>query len=171
MTMANKQALRVFGAIALALAASGSVAARSGPNRPVPAHPILGPDGQPQTGLQVIPMTIHSRHGSHSFRVQFARTEEQQQKGLMFRRQMAPDEGMLFPMIPPRVASFWMHNTVIPLDIIYITRDRRIESINANATPYSDDPIYSHGVVSAVLELNGGRAAQLGLAPGDKVVW
>lgn len=166
MTMANKQALRVLGAIALALTACGPVAAKGGADRFV-----LGPYGQPQTGLKVIPLTIHSRNGAHAFRVQLTQTEPQQQKGLMFRTHMGKDEGMLFPMIPPRVASFWMHNTVIPLDIIYITRDHRIESINANAVPYSDDPIYSHGIVSAVLELNGGRAAELGLAPGDKVTW
>jgi len=64
-----------------------------------------------------------------------------------------------------------MKNTVIPLDLVFIDGQRRIESVAANAVPYSLEPINSHGVVAAVLELNGGRAAQLGLAPGDRVAW
>ena len=84
---------------------------------------------------------------------------------------MGADEGMIFPMDPPRDAKFWMRNTVIPLDIIFIGTDRRILNIAANAVPYSLQPIPAAGTVSAVLELNGGRAAQLGIVAGDRVEW
>jgi uncharacterized protein len=125
----------------------------------------------PESGLQVIPLTVTGNDRRHAFRVEMARTSAEQARGLMFRRQMGADEGMIFPMEPARPASFWMKNTVIPLDIIYIGVDRRILNIAANTVPYSEAPVVSAGRVSAVLELNGGRAAALGIAPGDKVEW
>ncbi|MBM3595535.1 MAG: DUF192 domain-containing protein, partial [Alphaproteobacteria bacterium] len=94
-----------------------------------------------------------------------------QAKGLMFRTEMGADEAMLFPLAPPRRASFWMKNTAIPLDIIFIGRNRRLLNIAANTVPYSEAPIESEGEAAAVLELNAGRAAQLGIAPGDRVRW
>ena len=129
------------------------------------------PARHPESGLEVVPLSIASANGRHAFRVEVARSEPEQAKGLMFRTAMGADEGMIFPMEPARQASFWMKNTVIPLDLVFIGPDRRIESIAANAVPYSLSPISSKGAVSAVLELNGGRAAQLGLAPGDRVEW
>jgi len=96
---------------------------------------------------------------------------EQQQKGLMFRTKMGPDEGMLFPSDTPALRSFWMKNTVIPLDIVFIGADHMISNIAANAVPYSLDPIPSSGPAIAVLELNGGRAAELGFTPGARVSW
>ena len=78
---------------------------------------------------------------------------------------------MIFPMDPPRSAAFWMKNTVIPLDIVFVGTDGRILNIAANAVPYSEEPLPSDGAVKAVLELNGGRAAQLGIVAGDKVEW
>jgi uncharacterized membrane protein (UPF0127 family) len=89
----------------------------------------------------------------------------------MFRTEMGADEGMIFPMDPPRDAAFWMKNTVIPLDIIFIGTDRRILNVAANTVPYSESPVISAGVTSAVLELNAGRAAELGIGPGDTVTW
>ena len=124
-----------------------------------------------ESGLEVVPLTMVSANGRHAFRVEVARTSAEQAKGLMFRTAMGANEGMIFPMDPARQASFWMKNTVISLDLVFIGPDRRIESIAANAVPYSLSPIPSKGNVSAVLELNGGRAAQLGLAPGDRVEW
>ena len=129
------------------------------------------PARHPESGLEVVPLSIASANGRHAFRVEVARSEPEQAKGLMFRTAMGANEGMIFPMEPARQASFWMKNTVIPLDLVFIGPDRRIESIAANAVPYSLSPISSKGAVSAVLELNGGRAAQLGLAPGDRVEW
>ena len=84
---------------------------------------------------------------------------------------MGPDEGMIFPFDPPRGASFWMRNTVIPLDLIFVAPDGRISNIAANAIPYDETPLYSGGEAKAVLELNGGRAAELGIKPGDRVEW
>ena len=125
----------------------------------------------PESGLEMVPLTIVSAGKRHPFRVEVARSSAEQAKGLMFRTALAPNAGMIFPMEPARQASFWMKNTVISLDLVFIGPDRRIESIAANAVPYSLSPIASKGAVSAVLELNGGRAAQLGLAPGDAVSW
>lgn len=125
-----------------------------------------------ENGLALIPLTITTAEGkSHRFTVEVAATEAQQARGLMFRATLAPDAGMIFPMSPPRYASFWMKNTVIPLDMIFIRADGRIARIAAETTPFSLLPVDSGEPVAAVLELAGGRAAQLGLAEGDKVVW
>jgi uncharacterized membrane protein (UPF0127 family) len=129
------------------------------------------PAVHPVSGLEVVPLTIRSGAKTHAFRVEVARSDEEQERGLMFRTEMGEDEGMIFPEKPPRPAVFWMKNTVIPLDIIFIGPDHRILNIAANAIPYDESPLPSNGPASAVLELNGGRAAQLGIAPGDKVKW
>lgn len=123
----------------------------------------------PESGLAVIPLTVKSHGKAHAFKVEVAESRIEQAKGLMFRRSMGADEGMLFPFEPPREASFWMKNTVIPLDIIFIGADHRILNIEAEAVPYSETPRVSRGKAAAVLELNGGQAAQLGIGPGDKV--
>lgn len=91
--------------------------------------------------------------------------------GLMFRTALAPDRGMIFPMDPPRDASFWMRNTLIPLDMIFVRADGSIANIAANTVPYSEEPMRSDGPVAAVLEIAGGRCAELGIQPGDKVKW
>ena len=95
----------------------------------------------------------------------------QQERGLMYRRHMAPRHGMIFPMNPPRPATFWMKNTYIPLDLIFIGPDHHIISIAANAKPMSQDLIPCESPVAAVLELNGGIAAKAGIKPGDTVAW
>lgn len=125
----------------------------------------------PQSGLEVIPLTIESKGKRHPFRVEVARSDAEWSKGLMFRTAMGADEGMIFVGRPPQQASFWMKNTVIPLDIVFIGPDKRILNIGADAVPYSLEPVPSIGPVIAVLELNGGRAAQLGIGPGDRVEW
>ncbi len=148
-------------ALALAACSPGTGEARS--SQAASVHPV--------SGLKVVPLTV--THGStrHKFRVEVAASAQEQARGLMFRNAMGADEGMIFPMSPPRGASFWMRNTVIPLDIIFIGIDGRISNIAANAIPYDETALSSVGEVKAVLELNGGRAAQLGIAPGDKVEW
>ena len=88
----------------------------------------------------------------------------------MFRTAMAPDEGMIFPNQVPEQRSFWMHNTVIPLDIIYIGPDRKVLNI-VHGEPYDDTPLPSSGPAINVLELNAGRSAELGIKPGDAVSW
>ena len=148
-----------------ALAACSPMSADAGQKTAAPASRHSG------SGLEVVPLTIVSANGRYAFHVEVARSGEEQAKGLMFRTAMGADEGMIFPMEPARQASFWMKNTVISLDLVFIGPDKRIESIAANAVPYSLSPISSKGNVAAVLELGGGRAAQLGLSPGDQVAW
>ncbi len=159
-----------FGPLALlALAACSptpSDAAASGAPTPAASQAV-----HPESGLPVVPLTVSSGSETHAFRVEVASSRMEQAKGLMFRTRMGADEGMLFPMDPPRTASFWMRNTVIPLDIIFIGADRRILNIEADAVPYSEDQRRSAGQAAAVLELNGGRAAALGIVAGDKVDW
>lgn len=138
---------------------------------PPPAAEGEASDVHPVSGLEVIPLTITHDGQEHRFRVEVARTEAEQAQGLMFRTEMGPDEGMLFPTARPQARSFWMKNTVIPLDLIFIGPDRRIVNIAANAVPYSLEPIPSAGPAIAVLELNGGRAAELGITPGARVAW
>ena len=125
----------------------------------------------PISGLAIIPLTVTTAKGPHKFQVEVAATEPEQERGLMFRTALGPDEGMIFPYDPPRRTAFWMKNTVIGLDIIYIGADHRVLNIARNAVPYDETPLPSAGPVSGVLELAAGRAAQLGLEPGDKVVW
>lgn len=122
-------------------------------------------------GLEEVPLTIRSSTGLHRFTVEVARSPDEQAMGLMNRQSLAPDRGMIFPYDPPQPASFWMKNTLIPLDIIFIRADGRIARIAANTVPLSLDPVPSLEPVAAVLEIAGGRAAELGIAPGDRVEW
>jgi uncharacterized membrane protein (UPF0127 family) len=142
--------------------------------QPAPAEPREAaaelPAGEPQTGLRQMQLTIASASGVHHFTVDVAATPEQQETGLMFVKHLAPDHGMIFPYDPPQPVAFWMHNTLIPLDIIYIRPDRTSARI-ATAKPLADTPRPSGEPISAVLEIAGGRAAELGIAPGDKVSW
>ena len=89
----------------------------------------------------------------------------------MFVRDLPPGEGMLFPEDSPQVAHFWMKNTYIPLDMVFVGADGRIAKIIASARPFSLDVLSSDVPVIAVLELRGGEAAQLGLQAGDPVTW
>ena len=123
-----------------------------------------------ESGLAVIPLTVTTATGSHRFMVEVAATAAEQQKGMMFRTAMGADEGMIFPNDPPQVRGFWMKNTVIPLDIIYIGPDRRVLNIVVGV-PYSATSLPSAGPVVNVLELNAGRSVQLGIKPGDQVSW
>lgn len=141
------------------------------PNTGGAAASQAAPSVHPVSGLEVIPLTVTSGKTRHAFRVELAASPRDQQKGMMFRTVMGPDEGMLFPMNPPREASFWMRNTVISLDLIFVGIDGRIINIAAKAIPYDESKLLSHGPVKAVLELNGGRAAELGIKPGDQVEW
>lgn len=126
----------------------------------------------PISGLSVIPLTVTTPTGAtHDFRVEVAVTPQEQARGLMFRSKMGADEGMLFPYDQPRMLSFWMRNTVLSLDLIFIDAERRVINVAANAEPYSETPILSDAPGIAVLELNGGRAAALGIVAGSKIDW
>ena len=114
-------------------------------------------------------LTIVSATGPHRFTVEVAATPEQMEQGLMFRRQLAENAGMLFDYQQPTMATMWMRNTLIPLDMLFVDAQGRIVNIHERAVPQSDDVIASAAPVRAVIELNGGTAARLGIAPGDKV--
>lgn len=120
----------------------------------------------------LLPVVIRTAAGSaHRFDVEVARTPQEQDKGLMFRKEIAADGGMLFPMDPPRTASFWMKDTLVPLDMLFIHTDGTIAFVKAQAQPYAREPISAGVPVAAVLELRGGRAAELGIGEGDRVSW
>lgn len=137
-----------------------------------PAPAEQQPSVHPVSGLQVVPLTVTPLGGKpHTFRVEVALTPAQQAQGLMFRTTMGPDEGMIFPYNPPQTVSFWMRNTVLSLDIIFIGVDGRVVNIAANATPYSEQSLPAAAPVSGVLELNAGRAKELGIVAGSKVAW
>jgi uncharacterized membrane protein (UPF0127 family) len=117
-----------------------------------------------------LPLTIHSASGDHRFNVEVADTPAQQQTGMMFRRSVAGDRGMIFPYDPPQDVAFWMKNTLIPLDMIFIRADGTIARI-ATAKALDETPVPGGEPVSAVLELRAGRAAELGIREGDRVEW
>lgn len=127
--------------------------------------------GQSAAGIQQVTLCISSTKTTRAFNVEVAETSAQQAKGLMFRTELADNAGMIFPFPEPRIASFWMKNTVIPLDIIFIRANGTIESIADNTIPYSTIPVEAGEPVVAVLELRGGLAAELGIAAGDTVKW
>jgi uncharacterized membrane protein (UPF0127 family) len=103
------------------------------------------------------------------FDVELALNEAERARGLMYREKLGPYDGMLFDFYQDAPVSFWMKNTLIPLDMVFIAGDGTIKHIHANATPLSTDAIPSQFPVRAVLEVNGGAARLLGIKPGDKV--
>lgn len=115
------------------------------------------------------PLSVRTDKGVQSFQVEIADTPREQQYGLMCRRAMAPDRGMLFVFGAATPRVFWMRNTLIPLDIIYIGSNGRVVSISRNVQPLDESGAPSAGPAKYVLELAAGRAAQIGLLPGDQV--
>ena len=114
-------------------------------------------------------LEIASKTGVHIFAVEIADTDAQREKGLMFRKNLPDGQGMLFDFKREQDVSFWMQNTYIPLDMIFIRGDGSILRIVENAEPLSTRLIPSGGPVLAVLEVIGGTAHRLGIAPGDRV--
>jgi hypothetical protein len=112
---------------------------------------------------------IISKSGAHTFSVELATNELERAKGLMFRKELPNGYGMLFDFHTEQPANFWMRNTYIPLDMIFIKADGHILRVAENAKPQSDDLIPSGGPVRAVLEVIAGTAHKLGIAPGDTV--
>lgn len=126
----------------------------AGPNPPLPTEKI----------------EIRSATGLHAFTVEIAADDTSREQGLMFRKSMAANAGMLFDFGTPQPTQFWMENTILPLDMLFVRADGTIANIKANAVPYSRATIPSAGPVLVVIELNAGRAAALGIRPGDHVV-
>lgn len=125
----------------------------------------------PQTGLERVPLTITVGQNVHRFTVEVAASSEQQEIGLMFRDHLAADGGMIFPFDQAKIASFWMKNTLIPLDMLFVKADGTIDRIAENTIPQSLEPVASGGDVIAVLELAGGTAARLGINESAVVRW
>jgi uncharacterized membrane protein (UPF0127 family) len=151
----------------------GIVAILSGLAIPAAALP---PRSAPSTcqGQPVLtplrPLTVRTARGDFRFLVEVADSEREREFGLMCRTSLAPDRGMLFDFGREQPeAAFWMRNTLIPLDIIYIRKDGVVRSIIRNARPLDETPRPAGGPILGVLELAGGRAAQIGLQPGDRV--
>lgn len=144
---------------------------------------LLGCSGEPPSAAEIataretrpaldqIPLQVRTGAGTHRFTVEVARTPAEQARGLMFRESLAPDAGMLFPFPSPRPASFWMKNTLIPLDMIFVRTDGTIARIAVNTTPLSLAPVGVGEPVAAVLEIAGGRSVELGIEEGDRVSW
>lgn len=155
-------------ATALALAAcSPGESATASAQTPAPAEAAAAV--HPVSGLKVIDLVVERGGKRIPFKVELADTPEAQARGLMFRDSLGDFEGMIFPSEMPEVRSFWMKNTPLSLDIIFIAPDGRILNIAANTEPYSLASVSSKGPAGAVLELRAGRAAALGIVPGDRV--
>jgi uncharacterized membrane protein (UPF0127 family) len=133
--------------------------------------PVAAEPAATAQSLRTVSLSIAGKGKPHIFKVEVAATPDEQETGLMYRKTMPADHGMIFPMDPPRPASFWMKNTYLPLDIVFIGPDKRIIRIAENATPLSLDLIDCPEPAAAVLELNGGAAHKLGIAAGDRVGW
>jgi uncharacterized membrane protein (UPF0127 family) len=129
-----------------------------------PAH------AQPAEAFKTGKLAIVTEKGRHEFTVELAASDRQQMQGLMFRRSLAPDAGMLFDYKAPTQITMWMKNTFIPLDMIFIGADGRIVRIAERTVPHSEEIVASIQPARAVLEVNGGTAQRLGIKVGDKVI-
>jgi uncharacterized protein len=114
-------------------------------------------------------LEIISKSGVHAFSVELATNDAERSRGLMFRKELPEGHGMLFDFESDRPVAFWMHNTLISLDMIFITGDGRILRIAENTEPLSDRLVPSGGPVRAVLEVIAGTARKLGIKAGDRV--
>jgi len=167
MSSLTEPARSVSLAFALLVAACSTQAG----SEPTQVQPSVQDSVHPVSGLDIIVVKVRSQGETHSFRAELALTPAERARGLMFREELGENEGMFFLFFRPQFLSFWMRNTPLSLDIIFIGPDRRILNIAAYTVPYSLDSIPSVAPGIAVLELRGGRAAELGIAPGDLVEW
>jgi uncharacterized membrane protein (UPF0127 family) len=125
--------------------------------------------GVPARAAGTDTIEIVSASGVHPFAVEMAANDADRERGLMYRKSLPEGHGMLFDFGYPQATAFWMHNTYIPLDIIFIAPDGHIIRIAENAKPMSDTLIPSGGLVRGVLEVIGGTSRKLGIKAGDKV--
>jgi uncharacterized membrane protein (UPF0127 family) len=138
----------------------------------LPAPPVVS--SSPTNSGQMLPISAQAQMAGQRIMLEVARTPQQQAMGLMYRTSLAPDRGMLFSFDPPQPVSFWMKNTIIPLDMVFI-RDGEVKAIAANVPPCTTTPCPSYGpqvevLIDQVIEIRGGRAAELGLKVGDPVI-
>ncbi len=159
-----RRALVVLGvvvALTTAFSATGAQAQRLRPHEPL--NPAKA------QSLPISPLAIKSAATEHQFTVELAQTETQRSTGLMHRNYLAPDRGMLFNFHTERPEQFWMRNTFIPLDILFVRATGEIIFIAQETTPHSDKPVGPTQPVQAVLELAGGTTKRLGIKIGDTV--
>lgn len=127
------------------------------------------PEAREEGALPVEQLSIETANGPVALYVEIADDEAERNRGLMFRESLADDAGMLFHFQTPEMASFWMRNTILSLDIIFIGLDGRILNIADHTTPFSEAPIPADGLTRGVLEIRAGRAEALGIRPGALV--
>jgi hypothetical protein len=135
-------------------------------------QPIQSGQSNQSNPWQTLPITAQANINGQIIQLEVAETPEQQEMGLMHRPPLPDDRGMLFPFEPPRPVYFWMKNTPSPLDIVFLLNGE-VKAIAVNATPCTSDPcpVYpSNSAVNQVIELRSGRAEELGLKVGDRVV-
>ena len=154
----NRSVSRRWAAIVLVAALQGAAIARAD-----------SPPIEPLTRFPTTEVTVDLGGVSYPFTAWVAATEPRRNQGLMFVKALAPKRAMLFLFDEPRIAGFWMKNTLIPLDLLFIAADGRIIRIAENAVPRSLATISSMGVVKGVLEVAGGTATRLGIRPGHRV--
>ncbi|HEX2582346.1 MAG TPA: DUF192 domain-containing protein [Dongiaceae bacterium] len=121
--------------------------------------------------LETVTLTVSGASGRHTFQAELARTFQEREEGLMFRRNLAPDAGMLFLFPAEQSVAFWMKNTYLPLDLLFIGADGQVRQIAKNAHPLDETPIPSLGPVQYVFEVNAGTTDRLGIQPGDRVTF
>jgi len=116
-------------------------------------------------------LVLRTATGNHNFNIEVAITDQERALGLMFRRSLPDNAGMLFIYDPPQPAAMWMKNTFIPLDMVFISADGKVHRVESNTEPFSTTIIPSDGDVVGVLELNAGEADKIGLKRGDQVIY
>jgi uncharacterized protein len=152
---------------------NSSLAVQSAPPLPPKNSAPAAVDRQPAPRGQKLPITSQVTIGGRTILLEVARTPEQQSMGLMYRTDLTDDRGMLFVFSPPRPVSFWMKNTLIPLDMVFVSNGV-VKHIGSQILPCEGDPCPSYGPepktdVDGVIELRGGRAAELRLKVGDRL--
>jgi len=163
LTLARLTLARVLGCMIATCALAAPLAAQE--------RPPLDLATFPRTELEITPHGSDRAGHTHSFQVWVADTDARAEQGLMFVSDLPETMGMVFPLQPPRVATFWMKNTYIELDMLFIDANGRVRKIIQRAAPLSLQTLSSDTPVAAVLELKGGQAAKLGLQTGDTVTW
>ncbi|MGE0698934.1 MAG: DUF192 domain-containing protein [Hyphomicrobiaceae bacterium] len=129
---------------------------------------LSAPSSSALAEMRKEPLKLITASGEHTFTIEVADTPGEKARGLMFRRSLADDAGMIFPYEPPQEATMWMKNTYISLDMVFIRADGVVHRIERGTEPFSEAVIASNGDVAAVLELKAGIASKIGLKPGDR---
>jgi hypothetical protein len=130
--------------------------------------PVAAATPCPNAGLRTTKVVFETAKGRFPYTLEVAATVDQQACGMMFRDRIAPGTGMSFPMQPPRETGFWMENTLIPLDLVFVSQVGRVLNVR-QGRPHSRDILSSEGLAADVIELAAGEAKRIGLKPGDRV--